>query len=239
MTARRAVTGLCMICATLASAFAAQAASAEVNPTAVTCVPTKGGTFSDFNCKKNVGQGKGSWEEVNFASVTKITGRSSGNTILKATTGGVTAELTSTALKASGSIENKETSGVMQATGTGQMEYLSVTANHECKVNGASSGTVTTKLLKVHTLSTTELEFEPNSGTTLAEFTLSGCAIPAFNKTWVISGSLIGTVEGTQTVFTHAGTTGQETLEANASVPAGLEGILELLGESGSPLALK
>jgi len=214
MTARKTIIGLCMICAMLVSAIAASGASAS-SATAVTA----GGTT--------------------FTGSTSITGESEGNSILKATTGGVTVELVSTALEGSGSMANSETGGVMEASGTGTIKYLNVSANHSCLVNGAASSSVTTNLLHAHSLSTTQLKFEPNSGTTFAEFSLSSCAISALNKTWIISGSVIGTVNGAKTEFTHEGTTGQGTLKANTSIPAGLAGILKIKGENGNGLELQ
>ncbi len=214
MTARKTVIGLCMICAMLVSAVAASGASAS----AATAVTSPGGTF---------------------AGSTSITGESEGSSILKATTAGVAVELTSTALEGTGTMTNTETGGVMEAAGTGTIKYLNVTANHSCLVNGAASGSVTTALLKAHSLSTTELKFEPNSGSEFASFTLSGCAIAALNKTWTISGSVVGTVSGTKTTFTHAGTTAQGTLKANGSIAAGLEGVLKIKGENGNGLALE
>jgi len=160
---------------------------------------------------------------------------SEGNTVLKATTGGVTITLTSSSLEGSGEIENA-TGGEIKGTGT--ITYLGVAANHSCLVNGSATSSITTKLLKETGVSTTELKFEPNSGSTIAEFTLSSCAISALNKTWVISGVVVGTFNGAEVEFSHAGTTTQGTLKANTSIAAGLEGGLLIVGANGNLLAV-
>ncbi len=246
MTARKAAIGLCMICALLVSAFAASGASAAA--TAYTCA--KGGgakDFSDSTCKTSVTAGTGEYGHVEIPANTrtKITGESTGNSILKATTAGVTLELTSTALDAeeAGSgepafMENREVGGVMEAFGEGRIKYTNVTANHSCLINGAATATLITNRLKATTTSTSSLTFEPATPPKFIEFTLTGCAISALNKTWTVEGSVTGQVNGGSTTFTHATVTGEKTLKSNGSIISGLEGVLDILGENGNHLTL-
>jgi len=231
----------------LFSAFAAQAAHANTNATSWDCqhFEEEKTQFQESRCTSN--SSFGHWEKVQTSAGVKreITGESEGNTVLKATTGGVAVELTSTALDAEAAgvgepafVENREVGGVMESWGEGKIKYTNVTANHSCLVNGAASATIITERLKAHTLSTTELKFEPAAGSTFASFTLSSCAISALNKTWTISGSVVGTVNGDKTVFTHEGTTGQGTLKANTSIPAGIAGVLLIEDATGGSLSL-
>jgi len=215
MTVRKATFGLCMICAMLGSAVAASGAAAS-SATAVTA----GG--------------------ITFTGITSMTAEDEGVTFYKWTTGGVTVMIEIAAVSGTAAGDNTETGGVMEAEAVGTLKYLEVGANHGCLVKGEKPGggkpEVPTSLLYFHTLSTTELKFEPDSGSTIVEFPLSGCQIPALNKTWVISGSVIGTASGTRTTFVHSGTTSQGTLKANGSINAGLEGVLKLRGGNGNLL---
>jgi len=240
MTARKAAIGLCMICALLVAAVTASGASAAT--TAYTCVPHAGGPLN--------GTCSGAGTEAEHVEVppntkTNITGESTGNSILKATTAGVTLELTSTALDAEEAgpgepafMENREVGGVMEAWGEGKIKYTNVTANHNCLINGAATATLITNRLKATTTNKATLTFEPAAPPTFISFTLSGCAISALNKTWTVEGSVTGEVEGVTTVFKHTKTTEAKTLKANTSITAGLEGNLDIIGQNGNHLSL-
>jgi len=221
MTARRTSFVVGMICAMLVAAVVASDASAS----SATAVTSPGGAFT---------------------GVTNITGESEGNSIFKATTGGVAIELTATAVEITPIslfqppfLENTEFGGVMEAQAEGSLKFLHVSANHSCKVNGGSTGTITTQALEAVTRSTTELRFEPVFIPEIASFELSGCAISPLNKKWEISGSVVGTVNGTKIEFTHAGTTAQSTLKFNSSINAGFAGILKIRGQNGNPIAFE
>ena len=103
-------------------------------------------------------------------------------------------------------------------------QFTNLTANHSCLINGAATATLVTNRLKATMISTTSLTFESAARPKFIEFTLSGCAISALNKTWTVEGSLIGQVNGARTAFTHATVTGGKALRENGSIIAGLEG---------------
>jgi hypothetical protein len=249
MTARRAVIGLCVMCAFLVSAFAAQGASAA-NNTAYRCVATAttaNATFKTPDCKVT-GMEPGSdylHEPIPANTSTTLTG-TGGLTKLASTISGVAVELQSTSVSGSGSMENTEVGGEMLAKGTGTINYAGVTvtkpAGKGClayeKSGKTNEGKVSTNLLKASTAGLTHaLSFTPNEGSTFATFFIEGCSIAALNGEYVVTGSVTSTeIIGTSTKFTHANTTTQGTLKLRGQV-AGIEGELNLKG-NGSPLAL-
>src|SRR6185437_14689253 len=175
MTSRKTFFGLAMIC-TMAVAGISAAGAGATAAQFDTCVDAPG--LGTTNAKCDPGS-KGNYFKAEFnpkdQTIFKgIKPPPAPAHKLKATVAGVSLELTATEVEASGELEDIETGGVMEGTGTGTIEYLHATANHECKVNGAASSTITTSLLHTHTLSTTELKFEPNPGTKIMEFTTSG-----------------------------------------------------------------
>jgi hypothetical protein len=225
---RRAVLGLCMLCALAISAVAAQSAFAEK---AYTCAPG-GSTFSDALCT-SAGSGFGHVELTK--AETSITGQGA-VTKLKSVQSGVTLELQSTELTGTGSMKNNAGGW---AEGTGVITYKGVTvtapAGKGCSVTGGQ--VVTNKLAATTEGLTKELKFTPASGETFAEFTVSGCSISALNHAYTAKGSVKGTTNGGKTEFTHAGTTAQGTLSLSGQ-KAGIEGTLEIKGENGNALVL-
>jgi hypothetical protein len=253
MTGRRAIFGLCIACALLVSAVAAQGASAAT--TAFTCA--KGApkaTWSDAHCTSTV-----STLEYGHVLVTKkttITGASGtkfeGKQRLKATINGIVTELVATGVSGTGTMENTELGGVggeMAAKGTGTITYTGVTvakpAEKGCKVREVGGEgkeeMVTTQTLAAQTTNEMGLKFTPAVGTLFAKFKLEGCkgteALEGLNKEYEVTGSIIGTPEGGETVSTHAGTTAQETLFVGPN-KAGLEGSLTIKGENGNALTV-
>jgi hypothetical protein len=243
MIRNRAIVGLCMLCALVFSAFAAQSASAK-NTTAVTCGKGLGTSdFSDGHCKTNVGAGKGAFghEVINPKNPTAITVTNETTngekeaTKLKSVQAGVTLELQSQTLTGTGE---------MMVYGTGiVLTYKEVTvtapAGKGCKVKNEE---VKTKKLDASTksltnqLNFTEIEKEKEKEP-FAEFTVQGCSIAALNHGYTLKGQVKGTIEGATTKFTHAGTTEQNTLTLSGS-KAGIEGVLVIKGPSGSGLAV-
>jgi hypothetical protein len=237
MTVRKAMLGLCVICALLVSAVAASGAGATVQ--SFTCsqnAPVK--AFSTATCDSPL---KGTtWGHESFGTTeTKVTTLNTGNSVLKATVAGASVVLTSTSLTSEEGKMHNVGPGT-EVTGTGKIKYEHVTANHGCKVTGTASEVVTTKLLHAHTTSASTLTFEPNSGTEFAEFTLSGCeaGFAFLNHAWHVTGKVVGEVKGATTVFKHTTVTTAGTLFVEGNVAAGLEGVLDLLGENGKRLAL-
>lgn len=257
MTGRRTIVGLCMLCALLVSAIAAQGASAA-GTTGYTCKNMGAGPgFSDAHC--TTASGGGPFQHVAIANntTTELTGGAAGNTRLKATIGGIATELVAPTLSGSGWMENKEEGGEMYAFGEGTITYTNVTvaspAGKGCKVstdNGGvagEEGLVHTNALKATTKGQGDrLKFEPASGEVFATFIISGCtgsaALEALNKTYTVTGNVSGVPSGATTKFTHTDTTNQNTLKLNGSIKAGIEGDLELesranSGQGYTPLA--
>jgi hypothetical protein len=215
MTGRRAIVGLCLLCALLVSAFAAQGASAATTGTTGTA---PAGTGYNGN----------------------ITG-SGGETLLHSVISGIEVELKSTELAGSGTMESMLAgTGEHTSNGTGTIEYKGVTvvkpAGKGCAVK---TGQVTTEKLKATTAGQgMGLKFEPNGATPFAKFEVEGCgpteALKALNGVYEVTGSVIGEpTEGTnETVFTRLGTTNQGTLKLRGQ-KAGINGVLSLKTAGG------
>lgn len=246
MSGRRVIIGICMLCALLVSAFAAQTASAKTAYTCVEQIEAKF-DFGDKHCKATtVPPHSGQYAHVAITQKTKITGDNiltgteRQNTKLKSVQAGVTLELQSTVLEGTGEMENKEEGGEMVAHGTGTIEYKNVTvtapAGKGCVVK---SGEVKTNKLTATTKGAGEngLKFTPAEGEVFAEFTVEGCSIAALNHVYTAKGSVIGTIEGTTTKFTHEATTTQNTLSLSGQ-KAGIDGSLTIHGENGNGLAV-
>jgi hypothetical protein len=257
MTGRRAIVGVCMLCALVFSAFAAQSASAaSKGTTAFTCVKGQG-TLKGEHCL-TTGNAAEEYGHVEIAEnapteIIGTNGKTSGETSaagltrLKETIGGVELELTATGVSGTGTMENKKdgTTGEHYAEGSGTIVYSGVEvakpAGKGCKVftdNAGVAGTegiVDTNALKATTKGQGDfLKFEPGSGTTFATFFVSGCSpsVPAIEGTWEITGSLKCPVTGATTVCSHSEITTQNTLKGKGN-KAGLEGALTISGRTG------
>jgi hypothetical protein len=238
MTGRRAIVGLCMLCALMISAVAAQGASAEQ---AYTCGANLGNKdFSDSHCKTNVGSGNGGFGHLLITEKTNITGTSEATgsptvTKLKSVQAGVTLEIQATSVSGTGEMENSGGN----ASGSGTLTYKGVTvtapAGKGCSVVG---GEVKTNKLAATTAGLTkQLKFSPFEGETFASFEVTGCSNAALNHVYTAKGSVKGDVSGATTTTTHAGTTEQNTLSLSGQ-KAGIEGSLMIKGANGNGLAL-
>jgi hypothetical protein len=249
MSGNRAIVGLCMLCAIVFSAFAAQSASAK-GTTAYTCAETGTGDFKDAHCKEAGEAGKSKYAHVPFEGTTKITGTnvttgtSKDVTKLKSVQAGVTLELQSQTLDGEGEmsnklIKNKAGEEEMVAHGTGFITYTEVTvtapAGKGCKVK--TEEVKTNELTATTQEQTNQLNFTPAAGETFAEFTVEGCSIAALNHLYTAKGSVKGTIEGATTRTTHAGTTEQNTLTLSGQ-KAGIEGSLTIKGPNGNGLTV-
>ncbi|HEX5610847.1 MAG TPA: hypothetical protein VFX45_12240 [Solirubrobacterales bacterium] len=254
MNGRRAVVGLCMLCALLVSALAAQGASAAgtKGTTAYTCTNSGLGTpvgnkFKDAHCKE-VDNTNGTFRHVEIAANTttelsgsnETTGGAKENTLLKATIAGSAFTLTGTETTGSGWMTNATEGKEHYAHGEGTITYSGVTASGGCKVftdSGAgkgAEGVIHTEPLKATTKGQGDaLKFEPKEGTVFARFLLEGCTNTGINGTYTVTGSVKTTsIEGATSKFTHANTTEQNTLKLNGTIKAGIEGVLTLKSRS-------
>jgi hypothetical protein len=247
MTNRRAIVGLCMLCAFAFSAVAAQSAFA-VGQTAVTCGKNLGSKdYTDAHCKTKGAGGEFGHEtfvgKTNITGDNILTGTERQTTKLKSVQAGVTLELQSKVLEGSGTMENKEEGGEMFAHGTGVITYKEVTvtapAGKGCVAKGAVEvGTIETEKLTASTKGlTNQLKFTPETGEVFAKFTVEGCSIAALNHVYEAKGSVIGNTEGATTKFTHAGTTEPKTLSLSGQ-NAGIDGSLTIHGANGNGLSL-
>jgi hypothetical protein len=241
MNGRKTTLVLCFACALIVSAFAAQSASAET--TAFTCskeVTTK--TWSDAHCDNESGikeYGHRAIPENTTTSLTVAPGTSKPVMRLRATINGINVELSTENVSGSGSMHNATVGGKMQATGTGTKTYTNVKvtspAGKGCKVYTDNSGVtgeegvIHTHEIKGQTTEEMGVKFEPAvAGQPLATFLIEECkgseALEGLNKTYTVTGSVIGTPTGGEVVFEHAATTAQNTLKINGTIKAGIDG---------------
>jgi hypothetical protein len=242
MTNRRAIVGLCMLCAFAFSAVAAQSAFA-VGQTAVTCGKNLGSKdYTDAHCKTKGAGGEFGHEtfvgKTNITGDNILTGTERQTTKLKSVQAGVTLELQSKVLEGSGTMENKEEAGEMFAHGTGVITYKEVTvtapAGKGCVIKGGQIQT--NKLTTTNKGLLNQLSLTPTTGDTIAELTIEGCSIAALNHVYTTKGSVKGTIEGATTRFTHANTTEERTLSFSGQ-NAGIDGRLTIHGANGNGVA--
>jgi hypothetical protein len=256
MNGRRAVVGLCMLCALLVSAFAAQGASAA-GTTAYTCVTGIGGTLRGEHCL-TTGTESAIYGHKSITNnvTTELTGNNETTkgvkdaTLLKSTIAGAAFTLTGATTTGTGWMTNAEEGGEMFAHGEGTITYTGVTASGGCKVftdSGAGKGeegVIHTEPLVATTKGQGDaLKFEPKTPNVFARFLLEGCTNPGLNGTYTVTGTIKSTtIDGATTNFTHANTTTQNTLKLNGVFAAGIEGTLTLKSrlngtESFTPLS--
>ena len=242
MNARRAIIGLCAICALLISAIAAQGASAAEETTAYTCSPSASKKDKgDADC---ISEGSSfGHTEIPVNTTTELSG-SGGVTVLQTTIAGAAIKLTAQKVTPGTEegkknwMENKFVEEHMFAFGEGSLTYDEVaTALPNCTVVGlgtnGGAGMIQTKRLKATTLNQKMgLKFEPASGTVFAEFEFTGGASCSVNGLKVtVTGSVVGTPNGSTVTFNHTATTNANTLKANGT-KAGIEGNLTLEGRT-------
>jgi hypothetical protein len=221
MTARKAVFGLCALCAMLFSAFAAQSAMA-VSQTGVTCAstgtPINSDRFLKEHCKESDKNAAGTFYHVAWGK-TKTKGDLTNTTtkvgevdekepgFLKATIGGLSTIIEAKTVEAEGFIENLTTTpetGEMYITGTTsaiKFKEVSVT-NRPCEFVGINpggsktAGSVETQAIMASTKGQAKgvALFEPEAGpkAKFAEFELKGASCPeALKGTYPVFGTVL------------------------------------------------
>jgi hypothetical protein len=262
MNGRRAVIGLCMLCALFVSAIAAQGASAK-GTTAFTCAPAEGTPvgFSKEHCKRADAVSTGAkFKHVEIANgtTTELSGtnaktnsetNASENFDISGVIGGIPVTITASTVGLTGVITNSEVGGEMIASLSGTLSLtgmvIDLPAGQGCVVKG---GALTTKKLKATTAGepTPEeetnagmfLKFEPNEGTVVAEVSIEKCTTTALNGTFNLTGTIKGRPDGATTVFTTSDTETQGTLKL-AGQKATLNGKITLSGKKSSDSAFK
>jgi hypothetical protein len=259
MDGRRAIVGLCLLCALAFSAFAAESASAVTKGTTVfTCkkgTPAKG--FSDEHCTKEAVSPEAKFEHVSVAeNTTTTTSYTSAKTnaattegtiaTLGVTIGGAELELSAKLTTGEGSLTNKKdpTTGEHYVEGTGLIVYhevevtkpkekgCTVTTDNEDKSKGAV-GTVDAHVNATSKGQGDFLKFEPATGTAFATFWIecTDPTVPAVLKgTWEITGSLKCPVKGATIECSETEVTAQNTLKAKGN-KAGYGGKLTVSGK--------
>jgi hypothetical protein len=235
MNGRRAVVSLCMLCALLGSAFAAQGASAATKgTTAFTCKKKTiegGAGFSKEHCKPDDAVASGAkYEdaEVPQDTTTKVTANNTTTekvrdpSILTSTFFGATIELKGEITEGEGWMTNAVEGKEHYAHGEGTITYteVSVVKPAGCEVTtdvpGGSKGekgVIHTEPLKATTKGQGDrVKFVPKEGTTFARFWLAGAGCPV-DLTFTMTGSVLGTPNGATINFTEADTTAQNTLK--------------------------
>jgi hypothetical protein len=251
MTGRRAIVGLCMLCALAFSALMAQGASAETKGTTAFTCKEEAGTigFADAHCKEPVSTGA-KFQHVAFAAntPTKITGNNITTGVersiakLRSTQAGIEEELQAEEVEGEGELENVlEASGehALHAKGTIVYKKVSVLkpAGKGCKVfedlenkEMGVEGVVKTKPLKATSAGQGDrILLEPETGTTFATFWVTNCTTEALNGTYEVTGKLTATTEGATLIATHNDVTTQGTLKTRGQ-KSGLDGSLTIKG---------
>jgi hypothetical protein len=260
MNGRRAIVGLCMLCALLVSAFAAQSASAVTRgTTAFTCKlkdPMTGPGFSAAHCKPGDAVVTGAkFEHIPIAEGEKThvtfsnTGIGLGTTEvgvhrLKSTIAGSAVQFSSSEVDCSGSLQNKKhgagepPEGEHYIHGTGIPCTLSNFKEEllGCTVTGITAPggkemVSTTKLTTTTTGKGHTITLSPESGTLLAEFELTGCVIGPI--TLKLFGSLTCIPDGATINCTHNNGTelkGLRFQNATTGPLAGYEGTFTVKG---------
>ncbi|HET7444813.1 MAG TPA: hypothetical protein VFJ57_09165 [Solirubrobacterales bacterium] len=239
MSKRKSVLGIAVLCALALSAVVASSASAS-SATAYTCVQGKG-VLNGAHCLGTSGGEYGHVEikenEVTTGTATNANTASSTTaattSILKGALAGVETELSCTETHGEGTFSNKTEGGEMLGHAEGKLHYTGCKVlkpvEKGCKV--ANEGTITTENLTGRTISTTQVEIKPVTGTKFTDIKIENCSIAALNNTFPVSGTLKASITGATLTSTHAQTTTDNTLKFGG-VKAGLEGALTLKAHS-------
>lgn len=258
MNGRRAVVGLCMLCALLISAFAAQSASAVNGTTAYTCKKVASGTgdFTKAHCT-DADTGVGDFDHVEIAqdktTEVEITSdktdsetKECTNSVFKSTIGGIGTTLTTCDVHGTGWMENKVEGKEHYSVSHVTLTFTEVDVNHAgCNVwthtenappnEMGEKGVVHTKPLRVTTKGQGDsVKIEPTEGTVIARFWLTECNTAAFNGTYTVSGSLTCVPDGATIDCDHTAVTTQNLLKLNGAQKAGQDGKITVTGRANS-----
>ncbi|HEX6666851.1 MAG TPA: hypothetical protein VF081_09680 [Solirubrobacterales bacterium] len=260
MNKHRTIAGLCMLCALLVSAFAAQSAVAISGTTAFTCV--KGGGDKSLRGEHCLTTGEAAKEYGHVAiaqdkqtemiatnSQTANNTASSSLIRLKSTIGGVPVEFTAAGITGVGWLENKVAANGEHYThskGTITFTGVEVKSPSGCQVTTHKedgSGSEEGEVGVIHTrelTGTTEgqgdlFKYGAADGGAYANFWLTcGGKFPACEGTVQITGNVKATPVGATSTLSHEATTVQNTLKVKGT-KAGVEGALTISArEQGS-----
>ncbi|HVQ59334.1 MAG TPA: hypothetical protein VMS60_10570 [Solirubrobacterales bacterium] len=250
MNGRKTIVGVCMLCALLISAFAAQSASAITGTTVFTCkegAGDGGATFAGSHCKTGESSGKYGHYKVAENTSTELRGHAVGSMIIKSTIGGSPVTFTSTSVEGSGSVQNLvDESGEHYVQAETQGIYSGVTINvPKCFVyTDDGTGTPGTQgVIDTEVLTTTSkgqgdaVKFTPKEGEAISKLWIldknkkgagGECSCPG---TFTLTGSVLGKPDGATFIFKHAEMTEQNTFKLGSGgggSKAGFEGSIAL-----------
>ncbi|HEX6666678.1 MAG TPA: hypothetical protein VF081_08800 [Solirubrobacterales bacterium] len=260
MNGRRAIVGLCMLCALLVSAFAAQSASAVTNgTTAFTCV--KGGGDKSLRGEHCLTTGTATKEYghgiIFQDTTTELTGtnaKTESETTksrifkLRTTIGGIGLELQATGASASGWMENRLANSVHFIWAAGGLTLTGVTvkepAGRGCQVftdkeeaikTEGEIGVIHSRELRVDTYIWGDaIHIDPLFLGSFANFFITCTTkLEAIEGTWECTGSVNGVPNGATVDFTHATVTAENTLKCRGA-KAAIDGSLTLSGRANS-----
>jgi hypothetical protein len=269
MTGRRAIVGICMLCALIISAVAAQSAMAVSGTTAFTCVKDPAGTLKGEHCLtggtgenyKHVEIAQDTTTEIEVTNAKTVNEtKEASSQIFKATIAGVPLELKATGVSGTGTLTNKKdaATGEHYVTGTVTYKYTGVTVakpeGKGCEVftdKGPGEPHGTLGEVDVHAdFTTTEqgdsIKFTPAAstgvGAPFATFNITcGGLVPALEGTWEVNGSI--TCKPTAPTGATIHCVHNEVTTANTlktkGVKAGLEGTITVKGRANSGEAYK
>lgn len=246
MNSRRTIVGLCMLCALVVCALAAQGANASKGTTAFTCkkAATEGAGFKKAHCTPNDAVGsKAEFQHVAIAegTTTEISGTNSNTSSnteqsttvqLKHPVTGINYEIQAGKVSGLGSVTNavdpvtKE--HYVHGTFVVTFEEIVITqpGGGVCSISGGS-------IKSVEMTATTKGQgdfvlFQPKEGSQLTEYTIVGASCPeAIKGTYKTTGSVKCPLEGATVVCSHNATTELGTLINRGGV-TGIEGKMTL-----------
>ena len=243
MNGRRAIVGLCLLCAMAFSAIAAQSAMAAKGTTMFTCTssaPTK--TFGTADCN-TAGSGFGH-VEVAQDLTTHAKYVAAGPQIFKSTIAGTAFTLSTSELIGTGSCFNRLNGKEhwIQCLEV-ILHYTNVVVNLPAgcgvkSVPGEVAGTIQTNALKATTQTEQmAVKLEPEAGTTLAEWEWTGAPTCPFSGKAKVVGSITCVPSGAELVCNHAEVTASKTLRFGSAAgnPAGYEGRATITGGKEKP----
>jgi hypothetical protein len=251
MIQTRTLAGLCMLCALLVSAFAAQGASASKGTTAFTCTESAatkdrvGAHCLAEGTPKNFGHvaiaQDTTTEGISTNEKTRNNTTEATSVKLRMTIAGVVTELEAPVVEGEGWFENKVEpgeNGEHYIVGHGTTTYTNVKvtkpAGLGCKVYTSNEDTTkgteglvhTTPLKGTSTGMGDSGKLEPTTeGGIFAHFIIAECKAPveALNGPYTVSGSVTCPVNGGTVTCEHSTITTANTLKINGSIKAGID----------------
>jgi len=251
MSRRMTIIGLAALCALALSAISASGASAGA--TAYTCV--SGGTgglghkFTDADCAvENNTTGTFGHKEIAANTTTVLSLTKLANTVLEGKLFGANITLEATGIECiECSAENRVEGGVMEVKGPaekmtgGKLRFTGVTVaglTPPCTVVGNATGQITTEALKFTTTVAGEARLEPEAGTTLAVFSITGTGCPVAGSNIKVTGKSLAKLTGAKLKVEVLKSSGELLLEGEKAALKGEATVKGGVSTPENPVAL-